>query len=583
MRIFWELREFYKKEATMYLLGIGSLIIVALLQLVPPKLAGDFIDYVSEGTLTPKILITLVVVIGVVAVLLYGLRFVWRVTIYGASMRLGKSLRQQLFTHYTNMATVFYQKKRTGDLMALATNDIRAVQQTAGMGVLTLVDSLTTGGFVIIAMAFTISWKLTLIALIPIPIIAIFTNILGKKLHKSFREAQAAFSNLNDKTEESVTGIKVIKTFGYQKEDVEDFQQKVVETVDVNMKVAKVDALYDPIINFCIGIAFILSVGFGSMFIVNGEMTIGQLVSFTTYLGLLIWPMLAIGMLFNIIERGHASYNRIMEVLNIEPQIKESAKALTIIPNTSIEFEINEFIYDKEIALKDIYLSLQQGETLGVVGKTGAGKSTLMRLLLREFDVTKGQIRLGGNKLEDYKIETLREALGYVPQDAFLFSTTIQENIAFANMDATEEEILHAAHLACVKEDIEKLPEGLQTLVGQKGVSLSGGQKQRISIARALLLNPEILLLDDSLSAVDAKTEKTIVQNLKDNRQGKTTIITSHRLSAIEHADKIIVLSEGKIDQLGTHQQLVQEDGWYKKTYESQQLENALEGGRLVE
>jgi len=567
----------------MYLLGIGSLIIVALLQLVPPKLAGDFIDYVSEGTLTPKILITLVVVIGVVAVLLYGLRFVWRVTIYGASMRLGKSLRQQLFTHYTNMATVFYQKKRTGDLMALATNDIRAVQQTAGMGVLTLVDSLTTGGFVIIAMAFTISWKLTLIALIPIPIIAIFTNILGKKLHKSFREAQAAFSNLNDKTEESVTGIKVIKTFGYQKEDVEDFQQKVVETVDVNMKVAKVDALYDPIINFCIGIAFILSVGFGSMFIVNGEMTIGQLVSFTTYLGLLIWPMLAIGMLFNIIERGHASYNRIMEVLNIEPQIKESAKALTIIPNTSIEFEINEFIYDKEIALKDIYLSLQQGETLGVVGKTGAGKSTLMRLLLREFDVTKGQIRLGGNKLEDYKIETLREAIGYVPQDAFLFSTTIQENIAFANMDATEEEILHAAHLACVKEDIEKLPEGLQTLVGQKGVSLSGGQKQRISIARALLLNPEILLLDDSLSAVDAKTEKTIVQNLKDNRQGKTTIITSHRLSAIEHADKIIVLSEGKIDQLGTHQQLVQEDGWYKKTYESQQLENALEGGRLVE
>jgi len=481
------------------------------------------------------------------------------------------------------MATVFYQKKRTGDLMALATNDIRAVQQTAGMGVLTLVDSLTTGGFVIIAMAFTISWKLTLIALIPIPIIAIFTNILGKKLHKSFKEAQEAFSNLNDKTEESVTGIKVIKTFGYQKEDVEDFQQKVVETVDVNMKVAKVDALYDPIINFCIGIAFILSVGFGSMFIVNGEMTIGQLVSFTTYLGLLIWPMLAIGMLFNIIERGHASYNRIMEVLNIEPQIKESAKALTIIPNTSIEFEINEFIYDKEIALKDIYLSLQQGETLGVVGKTGAGKSTLMRLLLREFDVTKGQIRLGGNKLEDYKIETLREAIGYVPQDAFLFSTTIQENIAFANMDATEEEILHAAHLACVKEDIEKLPEGLQTLVGQKGVSLSGGQKQRISIARALLLNPEILLLDDSLSAVDAKTEKTIVQNLKDNRQGKTTIITSHRLSAIEHADKIIVLSEGKIDQLGTHQQLVQEDGWYKKTYESQQLENALEGGHLVE
>jgi len=579
MKVFLDLMWFFKQEKKAYLIGIAMLLFVALLQLIPPKIIGIFVDEISESTLTGKKITILLATLIMTAALMYIFRFYWRRMIFGSAVKLANQLRRELFQHFTRMSQSFYQRKRVGDLMAHATNDLQAIQQTAGLGVLTFVDSLATGGFVIIAMATTISWKLTLICLIPLPIMAILTNLYGSMLHKRFHKAQQAFSSLNDKTQESVTGIKVIKTFGQGREDVEDFRKLSEDVVQKNIAVSKVDALFDPTISLIIGISFFLSIAFGSKFVLNNELTIGELVSFTTYLGLLIWPMLAFGMLFNIIERGRASNDRVKALLMEESEIVDEVDAIAEMPSGDINFELKHFTYPDELqpVLKDIHFTLKRGETLGIVGKTGAGKTTLLKLLTREFDA-KG-IEIAGYPLQKYKIEKLREEIGYVPQEHFLFSATVKENIAFTNPDASLESTFQAAKLAIIHDDILQFTDGYDTVVGERGVSLSGGQKQRISIARALMMDPEILLLDDSLSAVDAKTEEMILSALRQNRTGKTTIISAHRLSAIEHADIILVLDEGEIIQSGTHEQLMKEDGWYKEMYLHQQLEQLVEHG----
>lgn len=581
MKVFLDLMWFFKQEKKAYLIGIVTLLFVALLQLIPPKIIGIFVDYLTDSTLNGTTLIILVAILIITAVLMYVLRYYWRIMIFGSSLKLANQLRKELFQQFTKMSQSFYQKKRVGDLMAHATNDLQAIQQTAGLGVLTFVDSLATGGFVIIAMAATISWKLTLISLIPLPFMAILTNWYGSLLHKRFHKAQEAFSSLNDKTQESVTGVKVIKTFGQEKEDVEDFRKLSEDVVQKNIAVSKIDALFDPTISLIIGISFFLSISFGAKYVLNDELTIGQLVSFTTYLGLLIWPMLAFGMLFNIIERGRASNERVTAILREKSDIIDDPNALDEVPNGNIHFAISRFTYpgEKEPVLTDIHFTLNRGETLGIVGKTGAGKTTLLKLLTREFDGIDGTIKIAGYPLQQYKIGKLREAIGYVPQEHFLFSATVSENIAFANPDVNVESIYDSAKLANIHEDILQFTEGYHTVVGERGVSLSGGQKQRISIARALMMEPEVLLLDDSLSAVDAKTEELILTSLRQNRAGKTTIISAHRLSAIEHADLILVLDEGKIIQRGTHEQLMNEEGWYKDMYLHQQLEELVELG----
>ncbi|WP_113930021.1 ABC transporter transmembrane domain-containing protein [Bacillus sp. P14.5] len=581
MKVFLDLMWFFKQEKKSYLTGISVLLLVAALQLVPPKVIGIVVDSIKQNDLTPGDLLQWAGVLALAAISMYGLRFVWRMMIFGSAVKLSKLLRNKLYHHFTKMTPSFYQKRRVGDLMAHATNDLQAIQMTAGQGVLTFVDSLATGGFVIIAMAATISWKLTLIALIPMPFMAILTNYYGTLLHKRFHKAQEAFSNLNDKTQESVSGIKVIKTFGQEKEDIESFRDQSEDVVQKNISVAKVDSLFDPTISIIVGISFFLSVAFGSRYVVAGEMTIGELVSFTTYLGLLIWPMLAFGWLFNIVERGRASYDRVSGLLAEKVEIDDSPYALDVKPEGDIEFDISQFIYsgEEEAVLEDIHFALRRGETLGIVGKTGAGKTTLLKILIREFEGYDGEVRFGGRSIKDYKLEMLRNSLGYVPQDHFLFSATIAENIAFTNPKADAKTIEDAASLAQIHEDIKGFTDGYGTVVGERGVSLSGGQKQRISIARALLMEPEVLILDDSLSAVDAKTEESILKALKENREGKTTIITAHRLSAIQHANLIIVLDNGRITEKGTHEELMKNEGWYREMYLRQQLEELVEHG----
>lgn len=582
MLLFKDLMWFFKLEKKSYGTGILILILVALINLFPPFVVRIIVDGVSKGNLTQAILCQWSLLLVATGFLVYGLRYIWRLLIFGAASRLGRLLRKKLFEHFTRLSPQFYQEHRTGDLMAHATNDIQAIEMTAGMGVLTLVDSITTGSLVIFSMAFVISWKLTLITLLPMPLMAWSTSHYGTLLHKRFHKAQEAFSDLNDKVLENISGVKVIKGFGEEEAEVEAFRTLSADVVKKNLEVAKVDALFDPTIQLIIGISFFLAIAFGAQEVVQERLTFGQLTQFTIYLGQFIWPMLAFGWLFNILERGRASYDRVKTLLNIKYDIIDRERTTDQIPSGEVSYQKATFTYPgtHQTILREIDVLIAQGQTLGIVGKTGSGKTTFFRLLMREFDLSEGDIRVGKSSIYNVSLDALRKAIGYVPQDHFLFSTSIAENIAFGKPEATLEEIKAVADIAAIHEDIMNFADNYGTLVGDRGVTLSGGQKQRISIARALLMNPEILILDDSLSAVDAKTEKAIIEGLKKRRSCKTTLISSHRLSAIEHADQIIVLQDGRISERGSHAELMACEGWYASSYRSQLLESLIVEGR---
>lgn len=572
MRIFKDLGWFFKEEKWSYIWGVSALLIIALANLVPPILMGNLIDAIGANTLTyASLLWTIVYFIGL-AFIVYALRYIWRICIFGASFRLERKVRNSLFVHFTKMSSTFYQEHRVGDLMAHATNDLRAVQRVAGNGVLQLVDALLSGLIVIIAMAVTISWRLTIIALLPMPIMVIGSQILSKKLHSTFMKAQESFSDMNNRTYESVTGIKVTKTFGQEKAEMERFKQETEDVYYKNMEVSKYDAAFEPLIIIVIVLCFIFVFIVGALYINSGEITIGQLITFINYVYLLIWPMIAFGFLYNNVERGNVSYRRINELLRMKPDITSNEQANTTPIKGSIEVALDTYCYPNEekVVLQDIHFTLQQGQTLGLVGKTGAGKTSLIKLLLREYD-SQGKILFDGHDIKEYHLNTLHQALGYVPQDQFLFSTTIENNIRFGNMEATFEEVQAAAKIACIHDDILSFEEQYQTVIGERGVSLSGGQRQRIAIARALLLNPQILVLDDALSAVDAKTEEAILEALKQNRQNKTTVIVAHRLSSIKHAQLILVLENGHIVERGDHPTLINNKGWYAEIFHKQE------------
>lgn len=580
MSIFKKLGWFFKQEKKSYIIGVFSLMMVALVQLVPPKVIGVVVDeIVNKEIRLTKIIVWVALLIGA-GLAQYLFRYIWRMHIWGSAARLEKELRTQLFHHFTKMDSIFYQKYRTGDLMAHATNDLNAIQNVAGAGILTFADSVITGGTTIIAMVLFVDWRLTLIALLPLPLLAVTSRVLGSKLHDAFRDSQAAFSAINDKTQESITGIKVIKTFGQEKEDLADFTEKIDDAIVKNKRTNFLDALFDPFITLIIGVSYVLTIIIGGRFIMEGTISLGQLVSFIAYIGMLVWPMFAIGRLFNVLERGNASYDRVNELLHEKTHIIERKDAIKTMAQGTISMKIDSFSYPKEetVALENIQFSLQEGETLGIVGKTGAGKTTILKLLMREYDQYQGTISFGKHNIKNYTLDALMGAMGYVPQDHFLFSMTVRDNIRFAKPDLEQAAVEKAAALAFINQEIKAFPEGYDTMVGERGVSLSGGQKQRISIARALIVEPELLILDDALSAVDAKTEEAILSNLKETRQEKTTIITAHRLSSVMHAKEILVLDEGKIIERGTHPELLAEKGWYQRMWEKQQLEAKIEG-----
>lgn len=573
MSIIQKLWWFFKLEKRRYLVGIVALILVSVLNLIPPMVMGRVIDAITSGQLTHQDLLLNLFYLLLAAFGMYYLRYVWRMYILGTSYRLGQIMRSRLFEHFTKMSPAFYQTYRTGDLMAHATNDINALTRLAGGGVMSAVDASITALVTLMTMLFSISWQMTLVAILPLPFMAYATSRLGRKTHKAFGESQAAFSELNNKVQESVSGIKVTKSFGYQSDELASFQEVNELTFQKNLQTMKYDSLFDPMVLLFVGSSYVLTLLVGSLMVQEGQITVGNLVTFISYLDMLVWPLMAIGFLFNITQRGKVSYQRIEDLLSQESPIKDPECPLDSIENGRLEYAIDSFAFENEETLTDVHFSLEKGQTLGLVGQTGSGKTSLINLLLREYDVDKGAIYLNGHDIRDYRLTDLRSLMGYVPQDQFLFATSILDNIRFGNPNFLLSAVEEATKLAQVYQDIVDMPQGFDTVIGEKGVSLSGGQKQRLAMSRAMILDPDILILDDSLSAVDAKTEYAIIDNLKETRKDKTTIITAHRLSAVVHADLILVLQNGQIIERGTHEDLLALDGWYAQTYQSQQLE----------
>lgn len=573
LRIFWELGWFFRLEKRRYWLGMSALLIVRFFELLIPYAIGVIIDHGVKGSLTPLMLWKWSLLILGAGVGAYGCRFLWRTQIFGASQKLGKLLRERFYQYLTQRSPSFYQKNRIGDLMAHGTNDIQSIIYTAGDGVMIIVDGVIGAVVMVMSMALFINPLLTLVALLPMPMIAIASRYYGHQLHRRFRLSQESFSEMTEKVRANITSMRLIKAFGRQQAEVESFDRTLDRVVDRNLAVARLDALYEPTIVLVVGCSFLLTIAFGSHLVLTEVLTIGQLTQFTMYVGELIWPMLAFGWLFNLVERGRASYDRLQQLMQQKDKIIEVENPIVRQPQGDIRIKINAFCYpgSQRIVLKGIDLKIPQGTTLGIVGKTGSGKTTLIRLLLREYDLTDGEIWLDDQPQMQYALSALRSAIGYVPQEHMLFSATIEENIAFGEPFATRERVVQAAKDAQIHEDILRFPKQYETIVGEKGVTLSGGQKQRLSIARTILLQPEILILDDSLSAVDASTEQAIVQMIQQQRRGKTTIIIAHRMSAVEHADQIVVLEQGVVVQQGDHQRLSQEPGWYQQMLHQQQ------------
>ncbi|PLR81196.1 multidrug ABC transporter permease/ATP-binding protein [Bacillus canaveralius] len=577
--VFKKLSWFFKENWKRYTVAIVLLVIVGILDVMPPKLVGMAIDDIHIGSMTIEKVFQYLGYLAVITVISYGITYVWMYQLFGGAFLVERKLRSQFMGHLLKMTPTFFEKNRTGDLMARATNDLKAISVTAGFGILTLVDSTIFMLTILFTMGFLISWKLTLAAILPLPIMALLMNIYGKRIHSRFMSAQDAFGELNDRVLESVSGVRVIRAYVQEKADGEKFHRLTEDVYNKNIKVAKIDSLFDPTIKVIVGLSYLIGLGYGAHMVFQQTITLGDLVAFNVYLGMLIWPMFAIGELINVMQRGNASLDRVQETLAYEEDVKDPLQPVSVDQPETISFDQLSFRYPSSNGdnLQNINVKLEKGGTLGVVGKTGSGKTTFIKQLLREYPAGPGELAVSEVPINEQALERTRGWIGYVPQDHVLFSRTVKENILFGLTDAGEADLQKAIDLAAFRKDLEMLPDGLDTLVGEKGVALSGGQKQRISIARALIKDPEILILDDSLSAVDAKTEKKIIDNIRSERSEKTTIITTHRMSAVQHADNIIVFDGGKVIETGTHEQLMNSNGWYREQYIRQQAEAAAE------
>ncbi|MFC0523358.1 ABC transporter ATP-binding protein [Pontibacillus salicampi] len=569
-----KLQWFFKEHWLRYTFAIVLLTCASFLEIIPPKLVGIAIDEIQFETLTSSRLMELITWYVLLIVGGYVLSYIWGYMLFGGAFILERKLRSNLMEHFLRMTPAFFGKYRTGDLMARSTNDLKAISMTTGFGILTLVDSTFYMIMIVGVMFLTISWKLTLAALLPLPIMAILINRYGKAIHERFTKAQSAFSDMNDNVLESVRGVRVIRAFVQEQQDELRFHDMTEDVYNKNVEVAKIDAMFEPTIKVLVGLSYTIGLGYGANLVFTNAITLGQLVSFNVYLGMLIWPMFAVGELINVMQRGNASLDRVNETLDYPLDVQDPEVPKQVDLPRTIVFDDVSFRYPETTSpqLEGINVKVLQGDTIGVVGKTGAGKTTFFKQLLRDYSDMEGNLTIEGASIRELALDTTRGWIGYVPQDQVLFSKTVRENIQFGLENASDEQINRILELAHLKDDIDHLPKGLDTLVGESGVTLSGGQKQRVSLARALIMDPEILILDDSLSAVDGKTEANIIKHLREERSHKTTFISAHRLSAVQHADQILVLDAGKIVERGTHEKLMEDQGWYYEQFTKQQM-----------
>lgn len=577
--LFRHLKDILKKYRYRYIIGIVFIIICDALQLFTPGVIGDLTNDIKGNLLTQEKIYYYMFMIMLLAVGVALFRYLWRKLVVTASRKIEYDLRKKFFSHLEDMSMNYFHHNTTGSLMAHATNDINSVRMSFGMGVVMIVDSSFLTLFTIYMMLVNTDIKLTLLALIPMPFIALSTLILGGVIQKRFKNVQQAFENLTTKVQESFSGIRVIKAFAQEKNENQSFDKTNDDNYKSNMKLAKTFGIMFPLIMFISTLSLLISVSLGGIMVINNDLPLGSYVEFMLYLGLLTWPILAIGWVVNVLQRGIASLKRINTILDAKPDIVDHPDAVKITNlKPSLEIKDLNFTYpNTDIpVLKDINVTVEPGKTLAIVGKTGSGKTTLANLLLRLYEVENDSICLGGHPINRLTLEQVRETIGYVPQDNFLFSTKIKDNIAFSNPGMSDEDIIAAAKVAHVHDEILGFPAGYDTLLGEKGINLSGGQKQRISIARALAKNPDIVIFDDSLSAVDTKTEDSILRYLKEEIHDKTVIIIAHRISTIKDADEIIVLDETVISERGTHDELVSHQGLYYDLYQKQLLEDKV-------
>lgn len=563
---------FIKKHKISYAIGILFMLLTSYIQSLFPRVLGDTIDILKADNFNFDVVKTKIVYILLIAIGTFISTYAWRNLIVVNARNLECHLREKLYGQFQKLSPEFYTQRKTGDLIAYAINDVSAVRMALGPATAMTINIFLICGISIYSMSKIINLKLTLITLIPIPFIIFFMLKIGKLVQKQFRKVQENFSSISGRVQENIYGIRVIKSYVQEEAEAEKFEILNDAMMDSNLDMVKISSFISPVIEISFSISFVMNLIIGGNMVLNGIISLGDFIAFNGYLTMIMRPIISIGRVINIFQRGTASMKRLDEIFNVKPEIQDGVKMINSAIVGEIEFNNLSFSYGEtdRKALDNINLKIPIGHTIGIIGKTGSGKTTLSNLLLKLSMPAPGEIFIDSVDITDYSLETLRSSMGYVPQDNFLFSASIKDNIKFFKDEYTDQEVKAAAEKSSIYDSIIDLPMGFDTILGERGVNLSGGQKQRISIARAIIKNPPILILDDSLSAVDTITESILLKNIKKSRVGKTTIIIAHRISTIKHADLIIVLDEGRICESGTHNELLEKGGLYYETYKSQ-------------
>ena len=580
------INRYYLRHAPVLLLGILSLLTVDYIQLLIPELYRLVINGVNLGQVavdgqtlpfTKEVLMQHICLpmIYIVVLLVIG-RFLWRICFFGSAIKVTADLRERMFDHSRQLSQQYYQVNKVGNLMSLYTNDRDTIQECFGDGILMFFDAAVLGIMALVKM-WQMDYKLTLLALIPAAIMFAIGTVMSQAMTKRWEERQQAFSDLSDFAQENFSGIAVIKAFVKELKELTAFRKLNKENEEINVIYTKIATLLEVLVTLFVESVICVILGYGGWLVYRGQFNAGQLVEYIGYFEAIVWPIMAISMLIEKTARGKASLNRITELLDAPIDVADRDGVADLQnPRGGIEFRHLSFRYpDGEYdVLKDISFTIAPGESVGLVGKTGAGKTALVDLLLRTYNVPDGTLFVDGQDVNTVSIHSVRNACAYVPQDNFLFSDTIAHNISFGVDDATQEDIDRAAALADVRDNIVDFKDGYETVLGERGVTVSGGQKQRISIARALLKNAPILILDDSVSAVDTRTERIILDNLKASRAGKTTLLIAHRISTVEHLDKIVFLEDGRVEAVGPHDELYRSCAEYRRMVDLQRLED---------
>lgn len=556
-----------------YFTGLMFLILTDAAQILIPRIIGLAVDHISEGTATANHIGKMMLLVFVLAIFVATGRYGWRIFIIGSARRVESDLRNRMYGKLLTLTQTFYSTHKTGDLMARFTNDLQSIRMAFGMGLIAFVDGLFMT-VVILSTLFVAYGSLGLLIIIPLPLVTAMALLLGKFIGPIFFKVQENFSRIGSYLQEALAGIRVVKSFVREKKTLEEFAEINAEYGKAHMLLVRFWGLIFPAMGFVAGLGVLLLLYFGGMRVILGELSPGDFIAILSYLGMLIWPAMGAGWVVNMIQRGAASMKRINAILDQKADIMDVPNAINTPPKGSLSFQSLSYGYKEDEKILDkLNFTVHEGTTMGIIGRTGSGKTTLIKLISRMLDPPENTIFIGGKDIRMFTRSALRHTLGIVPQDVFLFSETIRSNIVFAQPESTDTEIAASIHYAGLEADLPFFPKGLDTVVGEKGVTLSGGQKQRIAIARAIITNPEILILDDALSAVDADTEERILKGLFQIRRGKTTLMISHRISALSRCDRSVVLEDGKIAAIGTHEELLSTTGFYKEIARMQKLE----------